>query len=120
MIPEKLENIALRAKMLLGQVSPVTWRVLRGVPAILDTAAEMARSLESGYRLDEERTLSDSILATITDLRGLGGVAESFSYEAVRPLIHDLENILPLVEALEGDTQLVFRTEPKDEPLPAA
>lgn len=120
MIPEKLENIALRARMLLGQVSPVTWRVLRGVPAILETASEMAKALEAGDDLEEGAPLSATIVTTITSLRDLGGVAEPFSYEAVRPLISDLENILPLAEALDGGMPLVSRTEPRDEPLPAA
>lgn len=120
MIAEKLENIALRARMLLGQVSPATWQVLRNVPAVLDAAAVEARALEDGEPRKEGLSLSESIRSDITSLRGLGGVAEAHSYEAVRPIILDLEDLLPLVEALESGLPLGFRDGNGDADQPAA
>lgn len=119
MIRDKLENIDLRAKMLLGQVSPAAWQALRKMRADLAGAIEQAQALEAGEVGGEDVMISSIITDCKISLRALGGVAESFSYEAILPLIHDLENLLPLVEALEETPQLVARAEP-DAPLPAA
>lgn len=119
MITEKLENIALRAKRLLGNVSPMTWRVLRDVPGSLAVAAEVATALEAGEDDSVDLSLTEIIRANIADLRALGGVADQSSYEAIHPIIRDLEDLLPLAETLEGGMQLVFRDEPR-EPKPAA
>jgi hypothetical protein len=128
MIEEKIKAMSLRARMLLGQVSPVVWKVLREVAPTLDVAADAARALEHGQtqqailHLSEELgflALSELLLAQMAALRALGGVAEPHSYEAVRPIIRDMEDLLPLAEALEGGALLV-RAGETDAPLPAA
>lgn len=99
MLAEKLENIGERARMILGDVSPATWQALRQVPGQMAIAANLARELESGEGGDFSLHLM--LIGITAPLRELGGFVESASFEKLSPIIDDLEDLLPLAEALD-------------------
>jgi hypothetical protein len=118
MLAEKLENIAERARMLSGQVSPTTWQALRRVPGQMATASTVAHHLEAGRSCTVK--LSLLLVEVITPLRALGGFVDHASYERIHPLISDLEDYIPLAETLDAGFPLVFSPGQPHAPKPAA
>jgi len=117
MLAEKLENIAERARMLSGQVSPATWQALRRVPGQMTTASSVAHHLEAGRSCTVK--LSLLLIGIIAPLRALGGFVDHESYERVHPLISDLEDYIPLAETLDQGLPLAFSPD-HHAPKPAA